>query len=318
MSRMRTHKKQVTIISNDSIQGCKLSLEGIGLLAICLSMPPTWEFSPKQMWKKGYCSRDKLYRVFNELIEAGHCIRIFHPNPKAHNLPGEIEYEIFDDISDCERRCEEIHKMTSLYLQCSMKFKKFYRHPKKQDTKTQAPKTQAIYKETEDKETPYKETPPPLAPPKPKPEPKKEPLRGKEDGSLRSYPILDETTLSPKDKMRLTKEHSKADVERAVKLSKTIPIKKSLMGLLLDILNNPDSYPTETTEIKPLTQKQQLALQYNHILAKTYPRLAKENEERIMQNHMRIVTDNTGDIEQISLNSYDFEIDLAKAKKLLE
>lgn len=158
MTRFRTHKKEVTVISNETIRGCTLSLEGIGLLAICLSMPPTWDFYPKKMWKEGYCSRDKLYRVFNELIEAGHCIRVAEPNPRIPHLPGEIEYEIFDDIEDCEKHCKELFENTKLFIQCSSKFKKFYRYPGKQDPKTEDPKPQDVYKERDKKETLDKET----------------------------------------------------------------------------------------------------------------------------------------------------------------
>jgi hypothetical protein len=163
MSRMRTHKKQFTIISNDTIQGCKLSLEGIGLLAICLSMPESWEFNPKQMWKQGYCGREKLYKIFNELIEAGHCIRIRYPNPKIKNLPGEISYEIFDDVLECEKRCLELQKEIVLIecsekFKCSKKFKKCFRRPENKDPEIKDPESWDSYKETEKKETLYKET----------------------------------------------------------------------------------------------------------------------------------------------------------------
>lgn len=171
MSRMRTHKKKFTIISNDTIQGCSLSLEAIGLLTICLSMPEEWEFHPKQMWKKGYCGRDKLYRVFNELIEAGHVIRIRErqTKPGMQHLPGAASYEIFDDVDACQSRYKELHENNDrgLFIEASSKFKNkpkssstdcFEGNPGIQDPHFQDPHFQDIYKETLKKEILYKKT----------------------------------------------------------------------------------------------------------------------------------------------------------------
>lgn len=163
MSRMRTHKKEFTIISNETIQACNLSLEAIGLLAICLSMPANWDFNPKQMWKKGYCGREKLYKIFNELIESGHCIRVRYPNDKFKNLPGDISYEIFDDVLECEKRCLELQKEIVLIecsekFECSRKFKKRFQRPENRDTEIRDPESWDTYKETEKKKTLNKET----------------------------------------------------------------------------------------------------------------------------------------------------------------
>lgn len=129
MTRIRTHKKnEYFIISNATAQDDSLSLGALGLLTYALSMPESWDFYPKVIWKKRNISRDAIYGLFNELIQSYHAIRIRHPNPKAPNLPGEVEYEIFDDIEDCKNRIKELEN-TKVFLEHGGNFNKCFRRP---------------------------------------------------------------------------------------------------------------------------------------------------------------------------------------------
>lgn len=134
MSRMRTHRsKKYFQFSNCSAQDETLSFEALGMLTYCLSMPEDWNFCPKIIWKKRNCGRKAVYDMFNELIQTFHCIRIRIPNPKAKNLPGEIDYEIFDDVEDCKARILELEK-EDLFIEHADNFKKSFRHSNSWDT----------------------------------------------------------------------------------------------------------------------------------------------------------------------------------------
>lgn len=111
MTRMRTHKSRYFSVSNETAQDQSISFEALGLLTYCLSKPENWEFHPKQIWKERKCGRDKIYCLFNELIEKFHCIRIKSPNPKHPNLAAEILYEFFDDTDDCKTRIKELEDL---------------------------------------------------------------------------------------------------------------------------------------------------------------------------------------------------------------
>src|SRR5258708_17298518 len=133
MSRNRTHRSQkYFIVSNEAAQDETLSFEALGLLSYCLSMPPEWDFHPQSIWKQRRCGRDACYNMFNELIRSFHCIRIRKPNPKAKNLPGEIEYEIFDDVDECKQKIAQLEK-TDKFIEHRGHFKTCYRHTYFQD-----------------------------------------------------------------------------------------------------------------------------------------------------------------------------------------
>lgn len=156
--------------------------------------------------------------------------------------------------------------------------------------------------------------PPPSPPPKPKPIEDKQSLRS--DLSLRSEEedffindLLNSTTLSPSDKSRLKKDYSNDQLVNALKIAKTLPIKKSFMGLLLDILNNPERY--RSSEIKTLTPAQQIALQYNQKLLKVAPKLAKANEKSIEEDAVTILIE--GYVQKLSLKAFDFMQDIKRA-----
>lgn len=130
--RMRTHKSKYFTVSNTTAQDQTMSFAALGLLTYCLSKPGDWEFCPKQIWKERDCGRDKIYQLFNELIEKFHCIRIKKPNPKMPHLPGEIEYEFYDDIEDCKIRIEELEKVEK-FIEHGYNLKKCLRSPEIQE-----------------------------------------------------------------------------------------------------------------------------------------------------------------------------------------
>jgi len=76
--------------------------------------------------------------MFEELIKTFHCIRIRKTNPKAVNLPGVIEYEIYDDIDDCKSRIKELEK-TEQFLEHGYNLKKCFRRPIFGDTEAGDP-----------------------------------------------------------------------------------------------------------------------------------------------------------------------------------
>ena len=78
------------------------------------------------IWKQRTSGRQKVYNSFNELIETYHCIRIRKPNPNAKNLPGAIEYEIFDDVADCKLRIKEL-EIKEKFLEHGDNFKNCFR-----------------------------------------------------------------------------------------------------------------------------------------------------------------------------------------------
>lgn len=150
-------------ISNQTAQDPSLSFEALGLLTYCLSMPENWEFHPKVIWKERNTGRDAVYNAFNELIQSHHCIRVRKPNPKVKNLPGEIEYEIFDEPEDCKKRIQELDQ-TENFVEHKGNLKKCFRHPAFQDPDLADPENPDLLKETPDKRNKEKkETPPPTS-----------------------------------------------------------------------------------------------------------------------------------------------------------
>lgn len=146
-TRVRTHRKKgFFFMSNSTAQDNNMSLEALGLLTYCLSMPEDWEFYPKVIWKERKVGRDKIYGLFNELIKNYRCIRVKQPNPYAKHLPGRISYEIFDDPDDCKARIKELEK-EDVFVESGDELKKSFRHPAFQEPKNTEPENPYITKE---------------------------------------------------------------------------------------------------------------------------------------------------------------------------
>lgn len=159
--RVRSNKSPFCIVSNATAQSDYLSWAAIGLLTYCLSMPEDWDFRPKNIWDSSKGGRNQLYRLFQELIDNGHCLRIYQPNPKAPSLKGTARYEIFDRPEDCKNRAIELSQVEK-FMDCKEEFKKCFRYPKNGETQSWDSQNQeadfqgpSIHtdKETEEKET---------------------------------------------------------------------------------------------------------------------------------------------------------------------
>lgn len=159
--RIRSQKSPFCIVSNATAQADYLSWGAIGLLTYCMSMPQDWEFKTKNIWDSMKGGRDQLYRIFQELIDQGHCLRIYQPNPKAPSLKGTARYEIFDSPEDCKNRAIELSEVEK-FMDCKEEFKKCFRHPGNRDTGNREAGIQEVDfqgayihtdKETEEKET---------------------------------------------------------------------------------------------------------------------------------------------------------------------
>lgn len=138
-------------------------------------------------------------------------------------------------------------------------------------------------------------------------------LRSEEDDFL--HECLKETVLSPSEKKRLSKQYAEADVERALRISKTQTVKKSLMGLLVNILQNPDKW-NEQGKIPP-SPKQEKAEKYNEKLKQADPELHKKNKESIPKGYVHVL-DPVLKHTTLSMKADDFERDLADYEKWLE
>lgn len=164
---------------------------------------------------------------------------------------------------------------------------------------------------------------PPLSSPHQKPEPikpKKKPIEQSlrsEEEEINLEKEFSLTALSPNERKRLLKsEHSTEQILSALELSKTQTIRKTLMGLLLNILQNPDKWNAPDSNISPAMQK---ALKYNLLLSKVNPELAQENENLIKIDRIKVLSLRGLPILQLSIKALDFESDLKQAEKdLLE
>lgn len=220
--RIRTHKKKDFVyLSNSTAQNINLSLEELGFLTRCLSMPEEWEFNTKAIWKNWKIGRDKTREIFNQLIKKHHCIRIIEKSERHSNLNAGFSYEIFDEPVTCKQRAKELEEEGALIQHAGNfeEFKKCFRCPEVQDTETQG-----LYKETPvEKKHLSKKTTLPSAPAKKvekeggfsfrkdkeKDLPKQEPTR-------ELYPCLKKLDILDFQKQRLMNDYSEEILIQAI------------------------------------------------------------------------------------------------------
>lgn len=290
-----------------------ISPECSWLICYLLTNKEGWKINRRQVINhlQGRKGRDSTHNIFAEAMEAGYMKRvdILVKNPKGGTL----------------RRCK-------YYLSETPKFKKILLHTENQEPGNQSPENK------DDKVIPspssiISKNPPLSSPPKKafvKKSAEKKSLRSEEE-EISIFKILEDTQLSPKEKLRLTKEFSEAEVTRALTIAKTQTIKKNLMSLLLNILKNPDKWP-DASEAKAQTPEQQLAYEYNEKLRKKkglayeplrrigekhhrttpFDTLAEQNDIDLTENNcMKLVLD--GFITNVSIKSLDFAKDVKRA-----
>lgn len=64
-----------TQISNELLNDETLSAEALGVLVYLISKPHNWRIQPRAIGRRFGCGRDKIYRILNDLIEAGYAAR---------------------------------------------------------------------------------------------------------------------------------------------------------------------------------------------------------------------------------------------------
>lgn len=302
-----------TMVHNDLIRDKSISPGCRWLLIYLLANDENvWTIKVSQIINhlKGFAGKNTVYNLFDEAIQAGYI--------KRHNY-------LINNL-----------KRTKYIVSEKPKFKKFLRclkigeagagDPENHDALEGTSKESLSLRKNISKNPPLSSPPEKSVRSKP---PKGKSLRSEEE-EVPVYKILEQTTLPPKDKKRLSQEFSEAEVERAIKISETQQVKKTLMALLLNILQNPDKWP-DAQETQLQTHQQHIAHQYNESLklskklaveplikpgAKTPDKVpcsevAKANEATIVENHMKIVLN--GVITQVSLKSIDFEQDIKNA-----
>ena len=72
------------MVARGVAQNHTLSYEALGLLTYLLSKPDDWTVVPEDLMRTG-CKRDKVYKLLNELKDAGHITHV--RVPAAHNVP---------------------------------------------------------------------------------------------------------------------------------------------------------------------------------------------------------------------------------------
>ncbi len=161
--------------------------------------------------------------------------------------------------------------------------------------------------------------------------------------SLRSeeeeiHGALENTTLSPKEKKRLSRDYSEEEIAKALEIAKFQTVKKSLMGLLLNILRNPQQWDEpdkdKPKDLKPSQHEAyKAAKDYNQMLADTNDpirnvrilgskgmisitvdlrKVAEDNCEKISNNNCMYILTN-GVLFSVSLTSSDFYNDIKDA-----
>lgn len=256
---------------------------------------------------KGHLGKNRVYNLFDEAIQAGYI--------KRHNY------------------LENNLKRSKYIVSETPKFKKSFLLPQIRDAEGEDPENHDALEGTSKESLSLRNNisnPPPLSSPQKSPKAKEISPIGSEAEELHSYDFLEGTNLSPKDKLRLTKQFSREQVLDAIKISETQKIKKTLMHLLLNILQNPDKWP-DASENQLEPHHEHIAREYNKSLAssKKLAReplmkpgakshetrkcsdIAKENDKSIKDNHMKIILN--GFITQVSLSSTDFAKDIKDA-----
>lgn len=71
----REHTKNYTTIGNDCFADDNLSAEALGVLCYLISKPHNWRVMPAELANRFKSGRDRIYRILNELSDAGYVVR---------------------------------------------------------------------------------------------------------------------------------------------------------------------------------------------------------------------------------------------------
>jgi hypothetical protein len=283
-----------TITSNATAEDSRLSWAAKGLLWYILSRPKNWKIYLNQLAEVYEGSRergngkDAVRSLINELKDVGY-----------------VQYIKYKDSKG--RWCHRYDVYPVPFQDFQIMF------PQQDNPPLVNPPlvNPAIYQERKETNNNLnKKPPPPLTPPKSQSPPLQKNKKKEEEEKIKIYHCLENTILSPDQRKRLSKNYSEEAVIRAVEISRKHKVKKSLMGMLIDILENPGEW--EEGEDSATSK----ALKYNDDLRRVYPNVAKKNDELIPKGTL-IILSNEGK-EQVSLKSSYFESDMKTAQKILD
>lgn len=93
--KIQTYRRnKFTAIPNEALRDKRLSLKARGLLAYCLSLPDTWDFSIEGLAVTTGAGVDAIRTGVKELEKAGYLIR--HRERKQDGRYGAMEYSLYD------------------------------------------------------------------------------------------------------------------------------------------------------------------------------------------------------------------------------
>ncbi|WHI46571.1 helix-turn-helix domain-containing protein [Microbulbifer sp. VAAF005] len=93
------------IVANTVVCDRRISFAASGLLLHLLSKPDDWEVSAAALAREAQEGRDRIYKLLNELIDAGYCERIVRRSEGGKILG--TDYEISDTPGDSQEPLEE-------------------------------------------------------------------------------------------------------------------------------------------------------------------------------------------------------------------
>lgn len=84
------------MVRRKAVQDKQLTYEARGLLAFFLSQKDDWEFKPQDLIIQGKCTKDKVYKLLNELIAAGYLTRPECYRDDKGQFRWRGKYEVFE------------------------------------------------------------------------------------------------------------------------------------------------------------------------------------------------------------------------------
>jgi hypothetical protein len=98
------HKSEFLQMNNAPVQDPGLSWSAKGLLAYLLSLPETWEVHLTDLFRRSVNGKDSTMSAMDELIQAGHVVKIQGPNKRR-----DTQYIVFEDSSRVRDYAENQH-----------------------------------------------------------------------------------------------------------------------------------------------------------------------------------------------------------------
>jgi hypothetical protein len=98
------HMSEYFQMNNAAIQDPGLSWAAKGLLAWFLSQPETWEVRLTDLFKRSPSGKDRTISAMNELIQAGHVVKI-----QGRSKRRDTKYIVFEDTAKGKAYAENQH-----------------------------------------------------------------------------------------------------------------------------------------------------------------------------------------------------------------